>query len=452
MRGRRGVVDHLRRERLVQDLQAPLVESLLIDASHGVDVAFGSGGDVRCLDHGYDARNAARDRPSQKAGICPAGPSAYARVMTEGPVERIRRAVLRSSHGTADLRAFRTEVDRVLAGAVGWDAAAWSTTDPATLLFTSCVLIGLPEDHEREQRLFDLEFRTDDHNQFRELARAKTPAAGLHETTGGAPESSLRWRELLQPLGITDELRAVFRDRDDCWGTLVAYRRGGAPFTAADVELVTAVSPLIADGLRRCMLRDATTVPPAVPAPQDAPGVLLADAGGRIVETTAQARRWLSRIADPGTVPSAVRSVAAAARAAAAGAADLPAQARLPCRDGGWLLLHGSSLDADAERVAIVVESARQAHLADVMVRAYGLTPREREITELILHGLSTADIAARLHITAYTVQDHLKSILAKVDVTSRRDLVAELYGRHYAPTTRTGALPSPYGWYLAAQ
>jgi hypothetical protein len=46
-------------------------------------------------------------------------------------------------------------------------------------------------------------------------------------------------------------------------------------------------------------------------------------------------------------------------------------------------------------------------------------------------------------------VQDHLKSILAKAGVANRRELVAALHGRHYAPAARTGALPSPYGWYL---
>ncbi|MEU8264211.1 hypothetical protein AB0C02_26750 [Micromonospora sp. NPDC048999] len=60
-----------------------------------------------------------------------------------------------------------------------------------------------------------------------------------------------------------------------------------------------------------------------------------------------------------------------------------PAQARLARRGGGWLLLHGSALKGDtAGRVAIVLEPARQTHLADVLVRAYTLTARERQVTE----------------------------------------------------------------------
>jgi DNA-binding CsgD family transcriptional regulator len=41
--------------------------------------------------------------------------------------------------------------------------------------------------------------------------------------------------------------------------------------------------------------------------------------------------------------------------------------------------------------------------------------------------GRSTADIAAHLFISVNTVQDHLKSIFAKVAVRSRGELVARL-------------------------
>ncbi|MEV4141958.1 hypothetical protein AB0J72_58635, partial [Dactylosporangium sp. NPDC049742] len=51
-----------------------------------------------------------------------------------------------------------------------------------------------------------------------------------------------------------------------------------------------------------------------------------------------------------------------------------PAQGRLPRRGGGWLLLHASLLGGDAGQVAVVIEPARQTHLADVLVRAYALT------------------------------------------------------------------------------
>ena len=59
---------------------------------------------------------------------------------------------------------------------------------------------------------------------------------------------------------------------------------------------------------------------------------------------------------------------------------------------------------------------------------SYGLTNREREVTRLVARGLSTRTIAARLYLSPWTVQDHLKAIFGKVGVRSRGELVARLY------------------------
>jgi DNA-binding CsgD family transcriptional regulator len=63
--------------------------------------------------------------------------------------------------------------------------------------------------------------------------------------------------------------------------------------------------------------------------------------------------------------------------------------------------------------------------LLGLLLLAYGLTAREREICNEVIAGHSTADIASRLYISSNTVQDHLKSVFSKVGVRSRGELVA---------------------------
>jgi DNA-binding CsgD family transcriptional regulator len=82
----------------------------------------------------------------------------------------------------------------------------------------------------------------------------------------------------------------------------------------------------------------------------------------------------------------------------------------------------------------VILAAARAAEIAPLIVRAYGLTERERDISALVLRGLPTKAIAQQLHLSPLTVQDHLKSIFAKTKTRSRGDLVARFFLDHYEP------------------
>lgn len=352
----------------------------------------------------------------------------------------LRRLAVRGG----DLTEVRTELDRLLRRAIGYDIAAISTVDPATLLWTSCFVTGIGYDGggERERIIFDLEFRDADLNGYARLANAAVPVAGLHQATGGRISEAVRYEPLLRELGVIDEARVMLRSRNGCWGSLTLYRRAPAPpFGTAELTALAGAVPLIADLFRLTLLRAALAVPDGVEQP---PGMLLVRSGGRVETLSTQARVWLEAVDDRGRIPSAVWSVAAAAQAG-----NAPATAALPARGGRWVVLHGSPIEGSDDRVALIIEGARPAVLAGVVARAYDLTAREREVTALTAQGRSTRQMAGVLGISPFTVQDHLKAVFTKTGTHSRGELVAALHTRHYAPKAAAGAAPSPYGWYL---
>ena len=64
-----------------------------------------------------------------------------------------------------------------------------------------------------------------------------------------------------------------------------------------------------------------------------------------------------------------------------------------------------------------------------------GLTPREREVLDLISAGYSNAEIAARLFLSAKTVDHHVSAVLAKLGTPTREAAAA-----HAARLGVTGA------------
>ncbi|BCJ51348.1 hypothetical protein Asp14428_28230 [Actinoplanes sp. NBRC 14428] len=54
-----------------------------------------------------------------------------------------------------------------------------------------------------------------------------------------------------------------------------------------------------------------------------------------------------------------------------------------------------------------------------------GLTARQREVLELLAEGLSNAQIAAALSLSAKTVDHHVSAVLGKLGVTSRGQAAA---------------------------
>lgn len=55
------------------------------------------------------------------------------------------------------------------------------------------------------------------------------------------------------------------------------------------------------------------------------------------------------------------------------------------------------------------------------------LTPREREIFELLIDNYNTKDIAKKLRISEKTVRNHISNVMQKLGVNGRASAVVEL-------------------------
>lgn len=71
---------------------------------------------------------------------------------------------------------------------------------------------------------------------------------------------------------------------------------------------------------------------------------------------------------------------------------------------------------------------------------SFGLTDREGHIVNYLARGLSSAEIAAELCLSTYTVRDHVKAILRKCEVSSRGEFVARLFADRMGPAVHATA------------
>ncbi|MFI6287812.1 LuxR C-terminal-related transcriptional regulator [Streptomyces sp. NPDC051018] len=409
----------------------------------------------------------------------PARESAGGSAAREALLSALERRLRTQGPGGA-LDVLQAAADTLL-NAVSADVWCAVMLDPATLLDTG----GLHEHSFPRSvmpRLFEIEHADQTGvDNLRALARRADPVSLLSRSTGGRMAESVYYRDVLRPAGLADELRVLLRDGARTWGLFVLCRaEDSRPFTPAEVALAGAVRAPAATALRRSLLLsgiDRDDVP-------DAAGLLIIDDDQRTRLCTATAERWLGLVQEahpaPGRrVPYALAALVNKARTAGPG---VQVRSRAISRTGQWVTLSawresgrnegpagcgsggaeartgGPDVKARSEGpgaeartggpgaeaqsggpgaetltyVSLAPSTPRE--LTAIVLDAYGLTPREREVAQHVLLGRSTAEVSAALHIAEYTVQDHLRKVFDKAGVRSRREFSGELFRRCYLP------------------
>jgi DNA-binding CsgD family transcriptional regulator len=331
-----------------------------------------------------------------------------------------------------DLATFRTSSLRSLRSSLSIDAAFFATVDPTTLLFTSA-LAEEPLASATAQFL-DNEYGRDDVNKFARLAGSADKVGSLDAATGGDRSASARYREVLSPLGLGDEIRVALAIGGLCWGVLCLHRSASPKgFGTADLDLVRRVAPDLARGVRRSI----SLYPSASNVPTVGPGIVILDRDLEIVSLNPAAETLLADVVDadwPAHLDLPVTIYAAAASWLAADRHDEVAPqpvTRLRRGCGVWITVNVSPLMGAVDgQVAVVLASADTGHVNSLILAAHGLTPAQGRVVALVLQGRSTPSIVNELQISANTLQEHLHAVFDKLGIGSRRELVAALSAR----------------------
>ncbi|MDO9589535.1 MAG: LuxR C-terminal-related transcriptional regulator [Microcella sp.] len=358
--------------------------------------------------------------------------------MDDDRAERAAERVAALAAAPTDLATLWRSCTEVIAGVVPhyW-TPCYFTLDPASLLVTSHFHEGLDE---FPAEALAHEYYGDDVHKLVDIVRSPQGVSTLHEATGGDPTSSPRWKFNMSMGGDQELIVRLRTKQGETWGALGIYREPGAPhFDEHEKRFLSSIGHHLAAGARQAM----TLGEAADPEAPDAPGLLIIDDSWRVRSATPGAEHWLERLPDSdlaaGRLPSSVVAVAAQAlqSAAAPGSAAVPFS-RVLADDGTWVLVHGAPLQGEGERrVAVIMEPAHPARIYPLLMSAYGLTERERDVVELVLTGSSTLEIATALVVSPLTVQNHLKNVFEKTGVRSRRELVGKIFFTHYEPRFR---------------
>jgi DNA-binding CsgD family transcriptional regulator len=325
-----------------------------------------------------------------------------------------------------DVAALRARLLAALSRVVPFDAAFMSVADPDTLLFTSAFA---DDPLVAAGPLFlDNEFGAHrDINRFADLATARDPVASLDAATGGQRTASPRWREIMAPLGMGDELRAALRVDGTVWGFLCLHRSVPTSFTARELAALRAVVPHAGEAIRRIVAAGLAPV-----ANGEVPRAVILVAEGVVVAVAGEVEELAASPIGVGVpLPLPLAAVVKRFEEIEAGdggsASSPPASLTMASRTGALVAVHAARLRSasGAGPTVLTLGPAAPAQRSSLLLAAHGLTRAQRHVATLVLQGRTTRQIMGDVRISAHTVQDHLKVVFDKVGVRSRRELVA---------------------------
>lgn len=242
--------------------------------------------------------------------------------------------------------------------------------------------------------------------------------------------------EHLRAFGFGPDLQVPLLADGRPLGHMVLTRCAGAPpFDDREMRWVGALLPHLVAALRGAAAREALAAQPGGEV-----GVAVVGADGRLEALNGTAELLLPRLLAGGrslSEGSPLRYLAGLLARALRGdeEAAVPAVVAVDAMAGRAYRLTAERMKSTdgAPRGMVLIQPVRPAERMDAFLRL-GLTGREVEIARAVVRGEGTKRIAAELGISPHTVRHHVRHVLGKVGVGSRRELVACLVGSRPAP------------------
>lgn len=275
---------------------------------------------------------------------------------------------------------------------------------------------------------------------FRDLALFGARTGNARSWWKRGFEESQTYAAVFRPYGFKWFLDGVVRDTMRPYGVLALIRRADDPdFTSAEEEVLGQILPYIAHGMRVAAAAPSRFVSGGRSA------MLVCGSEGTIIEWSIAAHRLAvyalvddinldAPIAagDFEQMTAEIQDIARSFQASLAVDEDTAAVPTLVRRNGrGEFVFRGYQLagsNADPHRLGILIEQCipLEAHLLE-RVNDTDLPTRQKEVVLLSLKGVPNALIAKQMNISPHTLKDYLKSIYARLEVTSQQELARRL-------------------------
>ncbi|GAE28798.1 helix-turn-helix transcriptional regulator [Halalkalibacter hemicellulosilyticus] len=343
---------------------------------------------------------------------------------------------LKNKLTTADFQqhsyTFRQFVLNELKACISFTAACFTTIDPESLLSTGAVIDKPIE--PIHSYILENEHKGSDYNHYFQLVDSPPHMATLHDATNGNLALSYRYTYILAPAGYHDELRAALIDQGKCWGYVTLFRSEHQPvFSKEEQQLINSLLPILTKTVKRLTIQSSFS--PSTPQSEQA--IMILSDTFELLSANEAAHSLLSSLREQeqlegDLLPRPIETLCSKIKASSTSKGDQKYEQHsvsIPTAHGQLLSLHVTQLTGEkfSKQYAVISQQTKPFERLSYTLLYYGLTQREIQIVEQIFNGHTTKEIASRLYISVHTVQDHLKSIFAKINVHSRRELLSIL-------------------------